>query len=181
MNRSGDGERCDLRTVIEQHQSKSNFMEIRRYRKGEEEAIWQIVFWATRVSIARDYHSDLIDRWAPHDRDMGEWSDRLAAQIPFVAIMEGVPVGMAELEDTGFIDYFYVHPEFQGIGVGKALLAAIENEALRMGVRQVDADVSVTAEPFFSAMGFTIAESRLNTILGHPAPNFAMFKPIKGS
>lgn len=153
-------------------------MEIRRYQEGEENAIWNIVFCATRESIARDYHPDLIDRWAPHDKDMEEWATRIAQQNPFVAIVDTIPVGMAELEATGFIDYFYVHPAFQGIGVGKALLAAIEDEAGRLGLSRIYADVSVTAEPFFSSRGFTVIELRSNTILGHSAPNFAMRKDI---
>lgn len=153
-------------------------MEIRRYQAGEENVIWNIVFSATRESIARDYHPDLIDRWAPHDKDMGEWATRIAQQNPFIAIVDGIPVGMAELEDSGFIDYFYVHPKHQGVGVGKALLAAIENEAARLGISRIYADVSVTAEQFFSSMGFAVVEARSNTILGHSAPNFAMAKPI---
>jgi putative acetyltransferase len=153
-------------------------MEIRRYQVGEENAIWNIVFSATRESIARDYHPDLIDRWAPHDKDMGEWTMRIARQNPFIAIVDGVPVGMAELEGTGFTDYFYVHPKFQGVGVGKALLAVIEDEAERLGISRIYADVSVTAEPFFLSRGFAVVESRVNTILGHSAPNFAMAKHI---
>lgn len=109
---------------------------------------------------------------------MNDWATRIAQQNPFVAIVDGVPVGMAELEDRGFIDYFYVLPEFQGIGVGKALLAVIEDEARRSSIGRIFADVSVTAEPFFTARGFTVVESRSNTILGHPAPNFTMEKQI---
>src|SRR5437773_1165485 len=37
-------------------------MEIRRYSRGEESAVWKVYFEATRESIARDYHPDLIDR-----------------------------------------------------------------------------------------------------------------------
>jgi putative acetyltransferase len=163
---------------LDDRSRNQNIVEIRRYQAGEENAIWNIVFLATRESIARDYHPDLIERWAPHDKDMGEWTKRLAQQNPFIAIVDGVPVGMGELEDSGFIDYFYVHPKFQGVGVGKALLAVIENEAERLGIGRIYADVSVTAEPFFSARGFEVVEARSNTILGHSAPNFAMAKHI---
>src|SRR5689334_10313742 len=85
-------------------------MEIRRYKPGEEGAVWEVVFAATRESNARDYHTDLIDLWAPHDQDMGQWADRLAQKNPFVAIMNEQIVGTAEIEAHGFIDYFYVHP-----------------------------------------------------------------------
>src|SRR5258706_14877511 len=121
-------------------------MEIRRYKSGEECAIWKVYFAATRESNARDYHPDLIDRWAPHDQDMSQWADRLAEKNPFVAVVDEEIVGMAEIAAGGFIDYFYVHPKAQGRGVGKALLAAVESEAGKLGVSLIVADVSITAK-----------------------------------
>jgi hypothetical protein len=91
-------------------------MEIRRYKRGEEGAIWSVYFAATHESNARDYHPDLIERWAPHDQEMEPWTERLAQKNPFVAIVGDEIVGMGELEPDGFIDYFYVHPRWQGRG-----------------------------------------------------------------
>ena len=87
-------------------------------------------------------------------------------------------VGMAELEADGFIDYFYVHPKWQGKGVGKALLAVIESEATKLGVNEISANVSVTAKTFFLSKGFRILEAKSNVILGHLAPQFAMKKTL---
>ena len=153
-------------------------MEIRRYQRGEESAVWKVYYAATRESNARDYHAELIERWAPHDQDIGQWTDRLAHKNPFVAVVNGEIVGMAEIEADGFIDYFYVHPKHQGRGIGKALLAALEIEAAKSGVRLIFADVSVTAKSFFLARGFRITEAKSNIILGHPAPNFRMQKRL---
>ncbi len=154
-------------------------MEIRRYRIGEEHRIWKVYFDATHESNARDYHPDLIHRWAPHDPDMRQWADRLAQKNPFVAIVAEEIVGMAELEADGFIDYFYVHPHWQRTGIGKALMETVESEAINLGLSLLLADVSVTAKDFFLAQGFQIVESRSNIILGHPAPNFRMQKSLK--
>lgn len=155
-------------------------MKIRRYLRGEESLIWEVYYCATRESNARDYHPDLIARWAPDDKDMGEWRERLSEKNPFVAIIGEKIAGMAEIESSGFIDYFYVHPRFQGRGVGKALMATIVEEASAQGIDRVRADVSVTAKSFFESQGFEVIESRSNVILGHPAPNFAMRKDLKG-
>ena len=149
-------------------------MQIRRYNLGEEEEIWEVVSQATRISNARDYHPDLINRWAPKNKDLDEWADRMKQQSPFVAIIDSQIVGMAELESNGFIDYFYVHPDFQGRGVGKALLKHIESEVSEMLVDRLFCDVSLTARPFFESQSFSVTEARQNIILGHPAPNFAM-------
>lgn len=151
---------------------------IRRYQRGEEPAIWNVYFSATHVSIARDYHPDLIERWAPRNQDMTQWAERLAEKNPFVAFVGDQLVGMAEIESDGFIDYFYVHPEWQRQGIGKALLERVEAEARSLGSTTVFADVSVTAKSFFASRGFLLVESKNNTILGHPAPNFRMEKRL---
>ena len=153
-------------------------MEIRRYKLGEEGAIWGVYFAATRESVARDYHPDLVERWAPRNQDMKAWGERLAQKNPFIAIVDGQIVGMAEMEADGFIDYFYVHPRWQDKGIGKALLATLEGEAAKAGMRTVFADVSVTAQPFFLSQGFRIIEAKSNVVLGHPAPNFRMQKTL---
>ena len=153
-------------------------MEIRRYNRGEESAVWKVYYTATRESNARDYHAALIERWAPHDQDMDQWTDRLAHKNPFVAVVDGEIVGMAEIEADGFIDYLYVHPKHQGRGIGRALLAALEMEAAKSGMRLIIADVSVTAKSFFVEQGFCIIETKSNVILGHPAPNFRMQKRL---
>src|SRR5688572_162742 len=88
----------------------------------------------------------------------------------------GADRGMAEIEGDGFIDYFYVHPEWRGRGIGKALLGRVEEEAEKLGVKIIFADVSVTAKEFFLARGFRIVEAKENLILGHSAPNFRMEK-----
>ena len=153
-------------------------MELRHYKVGEEAAIWEAVFQATHVSNARDYHPELIERWAPQDKDMEQWAERLAEKNPYVAIIAEQIVGMAEIEPTGYIDYFYVHPEFQGQGVGTALMATIETEASRARADRLFANVSVTAKPFFEARGFLVIEACSKTINGHPAPNFVMEKNL---
>src|SRR3954467_5015386 len=153
-------------------------MEIRRYNRGEESAVWKVYFAATHESNARDYHADLIERWAPHDQDMSQWANRLAQKNPFVAVVDEEIVGMAEIEPDGFIDYFYVHPRWQERGIGKALLATLEFEATKRGVEVLSADVSITAKSFFLSRGFCITEAKSNVILGHPAPNFRMQKRL---
>src|SRR5688572_1946790 len=156
-------------------------MQIRRYHRGEEGAVWRVYFAATHESNARDYHPDLIVRWAPPDQDMGQWADRLAQKNPFVAVVDEEIVGMAEIEPDGIIGFFYVHPSWQGRGIGKALLAFLEAQAAKWDVSVISAEVSITAKAFFLSRGFRITEAKSSIILGHPAPNFGMQKTLSGA
>src|SRR6266850_6135181 len=81
-------------------------------------------------------------------------------------------------EMDGFIDYFYVHLRWQGRGIGKALLVALESEAAKLGVKAIRADVSITVKAFFLSRGFRVTETKSNILLGHPAPNFRMQKTL---
>lgn len=151
---------------------------IRSWQATDAEAIWQVYFLTTHESNGRDYHPELLERWAPRNHDMAAWSERLGNTNPFVAIVDEKIVGMAEIDSSGVIDYFYVLPRFQGRGIGRMLLDTLEFVAQTTGCGEIQADVSITARPFFEANGFRVTEARANIILGHPAPNFAMVKPL---
>ena len=58
---------------------------------------------------------------------------RLERSNPFVAIVGEQIVGMSEILSDGFIDYFYVHPDFQGQGIGGALIREAHEIARRLG------------------------------------------------
>lgn len=143
--------------------------------------MWGVYFRATHESNAADYHTELLNRWAPPDMVMTEWSSRLREKNPFVALLDDQIVGFAELDATGFLDYFYVTPDRQRQGIGKALMTTLVSEACTLGVPAITADVSITAKKFFLSHGFEIIESRMNMILGHPAPNFSMIRHLSQS
>ncbi|MHC5079930.1 MAG: GNAT family N-acetyltransferase [Planctomycetota bacterium] len=112
-------------------------MEIRRYRPGEERAIWEVYYGSTRNVVAREYTEEQVKRWAPDDDDMERWKRKLARTNPFVAVIEGKIVGFAELEKDGHIDCFYCHHEVQRMGIGRALWHAVEAEAERLGLKNL--------------------------------------------
>ena len=153
-------------------------MEVRRYRSGEEAEIWSVLYGSMRFVCSRDYTAEQIARWAPDDKSMTEWSERLAKKNPFVALIGSTIVGFAELEPDGHIDCFYCHKDFQGQGIGSALLERVESEAVRAGLSSVFAEVSVTAFPFFAAKGFQVTEERENIVCDAPAKQYLMRKEL---
>jgi len=151
-------------------------MNIRPYKPGEEERLWQLYHDTTHIIIGEDYTPEQCARWAPVVSDMPRWKERIRAKNPFVAEESGTILGFAELEHDGHIDYFYCDHEHIRRGVGTRLYEAIEKEARRLGISRLHAAVSVTAKAFFLRMGFKVVKEQRNIVCGAVAPNFIMEK-----
>lgn len=158
--------------------SLEKIYEVRRYAPGEEKELWQLYYNTTHLINGTFYTKEQVERWAPSNKDMKEWEMRIQSKNPFVAVDGDQIVGFGELESDGHIDFFYVHQEYQGRGVGSTLYRAIEKEALNQKIPRLFADVSMMAKEFFLRQGFEILESRNNIVCGAPAPNFKMQKDL---
>lgn len=71
-----------------------------------------------------------------------------------VAEREGTVCGVGMLGTDGVLYLCYVRPGFEGKGVGKALVAALEDEARRQGLSAIRLDSTTTAEPFYESLGY---------------------------
>ena len=152
-------------------------MNIRRYRIGEEKEIWKVCYDTIRIINGRDYTQEQVQKWAPDSID-SDWSERLRQKNPFIAEHNGQIIGFAELEANGHIDRFYSHHQWQRKGIGKLLYQAIEDEASRMKIDLLFAEVSMTAREFFLSRGFEIVGEENNLICGTIAKRFRMQKRL---
>jgi putative acetyltransferase len=154
---------------------------VRRYQPGEERELWNLRFDTIRLVNCRDYTQDQIQAWAPDEADLDKWQSRIETSAPFVAVYEGTIVGFADLQDSGYIDQFFVHHRWQGKGVGKKLFAAIESDAVQRGFCELTSNVSITARPFFEARGFRVTLSQDVTVGSSVLRNFKMTKSLTES
>jgi putative acetyltransferase len=133
---------------------------IRPFRPGDE-ATLRAVFHASVHGLASAHSSPAqLQAWAPLEHDPAQWAERLRANQPFIAQVDSASArataGFADLQPTGYIDMFFVSPTFARRGVARALMAHIHERAVGRGIVQLQADVSLAAEPFFAASGFTV-------------------------
>ncbi|MES2901827.1 MAG: GNAT family N-acetyltransferase [Pseudomonadota bacterium] len=90
-------------------------------------------------------------------------SDNVAAWIgtptnhTVVAERDGVVAGVALVNQAGKLSLCYVLPEAQGVGLGKALLLAVEEQARSWGVSVVRLHGTATAQGFFARHGYIFA------------------------
>lgn len=64
-------------------------MQIRRFRPGDEAALFQVFFSAVHSVASRDYSPKQIKAWAPADLDQALWAQRIQALKPFVLELGG--------------------------------------------------------------------------------------------
>lgn len=138
---------------------------------------------------SRDYSPEQIAAWSPKVKLGEAWRNRLLPkQALYIASDQASghnqPIGFAELDPAdsngqAHIDCFYVHHQWQGQGVGTALISALETDAKAQGISLFYVEASITAQPFFSRKGFKVIREQFRTLGSCRFKQFYMEKPLK--
>lgn len=153
-------------------------MDIRRFEVGDERALFAVYHSAVHRVAARDYSAEQVQAWAPADLDPELWQQRMQAIQPFVVQEADQLIGYADLQPSGYIDHFFVSGHHQRRGVGALLMSHLHEQAARLQLQALTADVSRTAEPFFMRYGFAVVERRQPVRRGVVIPNAFMRKVL---
>ncbi len=153
-------------------------MKIRRFQPGEELELFKVFHSAIHLIAKNDYSEEQLNAWAPSDLDRELWVNRINGINPFVAEIDGKPVGYADIQPNGYIDHFFVSGHHSRQGVGKALMQVIHSEAKRLSITELTSNVSQTAQPFFERFGFVVVEQRKSVIRGVELRNALMRKGL---
>jgi putative acetyltransferase len=151
---------------------------IRAFRPGEEAALFEVYYSAIHLMACRDYTPEQIEAWAPRDLDPLLWERRIRGINPFVAEMNGQPVGYADVQENGYIDHFFVSGLHPRRGIGTTLMARILEEASMKGLACLTSNVSRTAQPFYEKFGFEVVERRQPEVRGVIVPNALMRRSV---
>lgn len=149
---------------------------IRQLQDGEEKQLWKIFFHTIRHVNLGDYSQAQVEAWAPDVYKAEEWSQRIQKISPFVATIDDFIVGYADIQSDGYIDHFYCHHAYQGIGVGKQLISQLFNTARANNTDRLYTHASITAKPFFEHYGFQLVKSQQVDTRGQTLTNFVMEK-----
>lgn len=152
---------------------------IRPYQAGDEDALREVFHSSVHQLASRCYTAEQVAAWAPDSYDHEEWFELIARLQPFVAMVGKRIAGYADLQSSGYIDHFYVAGPFAGQGVGDALMRHIHAAAESQSIRNLSADVSLSAERFFSAHGFTVETRRVVVVRGAELRNARMSKELR--
>ncbi|WP_426076803.1 GNAT family N-acetyltransferase [Janthinobacterium sp. PSPC3-1] len=118
------------------------------------DALWALRTLAVRISCATHYSAEQVAVWSASPVPAG-YADLLAAGGGIVAVHDGVIASYAMLDlDQHEVDAVFVDPAQGGLGIGKRLLAALEDLAREHGIERLHLSASLNAVPFYQAAGF---------------------------
>lgn len=146
---------------------------LRRFRADDLPTLIELFRDTVRRVNVRDYLVEQTLAWAPDEIDPARWRT-LAERFTIVAESNDRIVGFADLEADGHLDRFFVHADLQGRGVGRAMLNDLLDEATRLDLPQVFAEVSITARPFFERHGFVVLAEQSVEVRGQRLTNYRM-------
>lgn len=148
-------------------------MKIRAFAPHDADAVSALIRHTMATSNAADYPLErlqpLMDYFSP------EKVLRLSEErICLVAEVDHRVIGTVAL-DAEELCTFFIHPDFQGQGIGSALLAAIEQRAIDVGIAQIHTDASLTGAPFYARRGYQRTGSVVD---GTAGPQVGMVKTL---
>lgn len=126
----------------------------------------------------KDYNNEQIAVWTSTVENTERWNNILKNQLVIVAEKNNKIVGYGTLDNGNYIDFFYIHKDFQGQGIANNILSQIELQAKKNGNVSLSSDVSITAKPFFEKRGFKVLKEQKNIRKGIELVNFKMEKVL---
>jgi putative acetyltransferase len=132
---------------------------VRPMQAGEACRFLEIHHESVRGLAAKDYPPSVIDAWAAPitSERLERFLQNRDNEIRLIAEVDGVPLGIGALVvPNSELRACYVLPTAARLGVGSALVAEIERLAREHGLDHLTLESSVTAEPFYTALGYRV-------------------------
>jgi GNAT superfamily N-acetyltransferase len=130
---------------------------LRRAGVGDTDAVVTVLRRSITELCVADHRNDpgVLGAWLENKtaENVRTWIES-PRTFMVVAEVGGAICGVASLGATGGILLCYLLPEVQSTGVGRAMLAGLEAEARRQGIRELSLESTVSARGFYSAHGF---------------------------
>ncbi len=137
----------------------------------------QKMFVDTITTICRDdYTPEQIKVWTSSVENTQRWTDKLTSQYFLIAELDKKIVGYASLDNNDYIDFLYIHKDYQRQGIADRLYSEIEKEAVKRKATVLTSDVSETARRFFEKKGFKTIAPQTNIIKDVEIRNYKMSK-----
>ena len=134
-------------------------MNIRPFEQTDAIAVSELIRNTIRISNVKDYPFELMERLIEsqtpqHVIERASWTHFYVVQEQEKIIGCGAigPYWGKEYESSLFT--IFVLPEYQGKGIGRAIIDTLENDIYFLRARRIEIPASITGVPFYLKMGY---------------------------
>ena len=134
-------------------------MIVRPYKVGDETAMAEMIAYTLRVSNREDYTPEylegIVDHYPP------EFFTERAGDSHFYVLCDGERIvgcggigGYGESTTESYVFSVFVHPDYQGLGLGKMIMDALESDEFFRRADRTELSASITAVGFYEKLGY---------------------------
>ena len=136
---------------------------VRRATDADAEDMFRVHVESILRLCAKDYTPEQIRAWIDPKHPDNYRKAMREGETHFVATAGREVIGFA-CHIGGEVNAVYVHPDHVRRGAGRALLAAIEQNAAAHGVHHLELNSTITSVSFYERNGFRQLREKLHTL-----------------
>ena len=155
-----------------------SIISIRPYKPSDTQKLIELFREAVHAINIKHYSPEQVAVWAPDDIDEKKWEKNLSQNITFIAEIDDIIVGFADLTQEGVLKHLYIHKDYQGRFIALRLLKTIEQAARDLGLSNITTDCSITAKIPAERMGFKVVKKQTVEREGIKMINYHMKKKL---
>lgn len=134
-------------------------MNIRRFVEQDAKAVSELIRKTIRISNTKDYPVDLMEQLIEaespeHVLERASWTHFYVAEEQDNIIGCGAIGPYWGKEDESSLFTVFVLPEYQGKGIGRAIIDTLEKDEFFLRAKRIEIPASITGVPFYLKMGY---------------------------
>lgn len=153
-------------------------IKLRPYQSSDCKELSELFYNTVHTINRKDYTLEQLDAWADSHVDLAAWDASFLAHHTVVAEEDGRLIGFGDMDQNGYLDRLYVHKDYQGRGIAKALCDCLENRGreVQKAGGCFTTHASITARPFFERRGYRVVKEQQVERRGQKLTNYVMEK-----
>jgi len=153
-------------------------LKISLYNKSYTEDLFTVFKKSVHHIACHDYTAEQCLAWAPDTIDLEIWHHQRSQQPTYIAFDNDKIAGFIDLNQSGYIHMFYIHPDYQKRGIASFLFEHIQNIAKSKNIPALTVHASITALPVFQKWGFDMITKQTISRNGQHFINYHLEKKL---